>query len=364
MNELETKLGRVREYCRENGFDGMHFQTRANFAWLSCGGNATVVRSEEGAAAEFVVLADREYMVASEIERYRIVDEELPAGSRFELVSYPWGEDHRARALGKLCGRLRIASDTGDCGFEELKADVAALRFSLTPEEIDRVRSHAAETARDFEAICRGLEPGTTEAEASARIAAAAMARGADAPVVLIAFDDRFVHYRHPRPTANTLKRRALVAGCIERGGLIVSLSRVVNFGPVEQEYLDRYRACQRVNAAAIAATAEGARGSALFAVIAAAYRDAGYPDEWRFHHQGGALGYACRDYVVDSTCAQEVRDNQLFSWNPTIRGTKVEDTILLSGGVRVNLTAEGSWPYGAVSTGSVSIPCPEILVK
>jgi Xaa-Pro dipeptidase len=48
-----------------------------------------------------------------------------------------------------------------------------------------------------------------------------------------------------------------------------------------------------------------------------------------QFHHQGGATGYTSRDYRVNFNTLDIVQENQAFCSNPSIAGTKSEDTIL-----------------------------------
>ena len=35
------------------------------------------------------------------------------------------------------------------------------------------------------------------------------------------------------------------------------------------------------------------------FEEVKSLYAQAGYPDEWKMHHQGGTTGYGCREFVV-----------------------------------------------------------------
>jgi antitoxin VapB len=71
-------------------------------------------------------------------------------------------------------------------------------------------------------------------------------------------------------------------------------------------------------------------------------YRETGYADEWKQHHQGGPMGYEGRDYKATPTETRRVVENQAVGWNPSITGTKSEDTILSSGEV---ITAMKNWP-------------------
>ena len=62
-------------------------------------------------------------------------------------------------------------------------------------------------------------------------------------------------------------------------------------------------------------------------------------------HHQGGSTGYAGRDARVTDQTPGVVQPDQAFAWNPSITGTKVEDTVVAGdGGVEV-LTADPQWP-------------------
>ena len=46
-------------------------------------------------------------------------------------------------------------------------------------------------------------------------------------------------------------------------------------------------------------------------------------------HHQGGSIGYVGRDYKVNFATTDVVQENQGFAWNPSITGSKSEDTML-----------------------------------
>ncbi len=361
--ELETKVARLRGWCEQNGYAGVLLRRRANFAWLSCGHDCTVERCVEWGVADLLVTPDRLLVVASEIERYRILDEELQ-GLGFELVAHAWGGPSQQDAADRLRAGRRMAADCAVPGFEDRTAAIARLRWALTPEEVARARVGARDAARSLERICRELEPGVTEHEVAARLSSEALRAGGDAPVVLVAFDERMFAYRHPAPTARKLRRLALLVRCSQQAGLVTSISRIVSFGEPEAELRRRYAACARVNAELISATRPGAVASGIFARCVAAYAAGGYPDEWRRHHQGGALGYCCRDWIADASCDEVVQADQLFAWNPSIAGTKLEDTILVLREGQENLTEMPGWPSLEVEADGRAVRCPDILVR
>ena len=52
-------------------------------------------------------------------------------------------------------------------------------------------------------------------------------------------------------------------------------------------------------------------------------------PVQFTEHHQGGPCGYQGRDYLGSPSAPGVVLENQPYAWNPSITGTKSEDTIM-----------------------------------
>jgi antitoxin VapB len=175
-------------------------------------------------------------------------------------------------------------------------------------------------------------------------VADAAASIGARAIVALVGSDDRLQRFRHPVPTTAVWTQVVMMALCAERDGLVVSLSRIVAVNP-SADLLTRTEANARVFGTQLGATHPGATGAALFDVVARAYADEGYPGEELKHHQGGAIGYRAREWVAHPASKEVVQERQAFAWNPTITGTKVEDTALVIGGRVEILTASPGWP-------------------
>ena len=69
-----------------------------------------------------------------------------------------------------------------------------------------------------------------------------------------------------------------------------------------------------------------------VFAVAAARYADLGFPEEWRFHHQGGLTGYSGREAFAVPGDSTRIPGAAAVAWNPSITGGgKSEDTALVS---------------------------------
>jgi hypothetical protein len=94
------------------------------------------------------------------------------------------------------------------------------------------------------------------------------------------------------------------------------------------------------------------------------AYRGKGYPDEWKLHHQGGSIGYTGRDYRVNFKTPDLIQENQAFTWNPSVTGTKSEDTILATSKGLEMITRPIRYPALSLEVENISFVRPAILEK
>jgi antitoxin VapB len=198
-------------------------------------------------------------------------------------------------------------------------------------------------TAGVLELCLRKIPLGGTELAVASIVAHYCRQMGLSVPVLLVASDHRIEKYRHPIPKDKTIDKTVMVAVCPRQHGLMVAMTRLVHFGKkLPPELRRKHDAVCKVDAAFHAATAPGQRWCDIFGVGQQVYRETGYADEWKQHHQGGPMGYEGRDYKATPSETRRVVENQAVGWNPSITGTKSEDTILSSGEV---ITAMKNWP-------------------
>jgi Xaa-Pro dipeptidase len=365
MGETAEKLTKIRNYLTAKKLDGVVLSTRANFAWLSGGGDNHVVSQSEHGAGALVVTAKQALLVANRIEIERLRSEEHLAG--FTPKSFPWVQSMSA-ALAELMPEKKIVSDdVGVTGYSPLPADfVSELRVSLNEAEQRRYKALGRDCAVALETVIRNVQKGDSEHQIEADLARHLLARGIQPFLILVAFDQRVEHHRHPIPTGNRLRTHALLVICGQRGGLIANMTRCVHFGPISPVLLEKHIATCTVEAALWEATVPGATwGSALNAGIAC-YKKVGHAKEWELHHQGGPTGYAGRDIIVTPDNTEKIRDHQAVAWNPSITGTKSEDTYIIEGNEQTVITAcLPDWPTVTVKTPSgKTLERPGILVR
>ena len=198
----------------------------------------------------------------------------------------------------------------------------------------------------------------------AARTASALLERGIEPSVLLMAVDNRILHYKHAVAQNTPLQRFGMLNLCSRRWGLCVSITRFVHFGVIPAALVDAFAAAAEVNAHLIAATRIGASASELFATAADTYREFGYPGEEFRHHQGGPTGYAEREWLAAPTATERVMNHQAFAWNPSVQGGKVEDTILMRDGTIEPLTSTPELPIVLTRAGSLTVQSAGVLVR
>lgn len=346
--ELAARRQRLDAVLDSHDLDALWMARPNTFAWLTGGSNVVDRDSPLGVAAAGYLRDGGFRVLTNTIEADRLRDEELPEA--FEVTAVDWYVDSLAEAVA-ADSPTPAAADFDVPGLETV--DCTELKQPLTDGDIDRYRSLAGETATAVENVCRELSTDRTERAVAADVRRALEARGIAAPVVLVGGSKRAQQYRHYTPTTAELGDYALVSVTAQRGGLYTSLTRTVTFD-APAWLTERFEAAARVEATALAATQQAARdgstAGAVFESIQEAYETVGWPDEWHHHHQGGAAGFAGREWIATPDSSSTVHAPQAYAWNPTVQGAKSEGTVLVTSTEIEPLTLTGSWPTLSVS--------------
>lgn len=363
IEEVEAKLERVRTMMADEDLGAVVLGGQNTFAWITGGGDSHVVMGSELGVACAVVTADNQYVVCDNIEAGRINAEEV-AGLGFEIVSDEWHKNNQTELISNLVVGDAAADGAWLTGAMDLGEIIHELTWELLPPEIERYRALGADVSTCLTAACREIEPGQTEFEIGALLAGKLRCHGIHPLVILIATDERIANFRHPIPTSKRLDRYAMLVASVRRGGLVNSSTRLVHFGELPADLRRRHDAVVKVDACFNLETRPGATAGDVFAKAVQMYAETGYPEEWRLHHQGGATGYQGRSYKANHATHHRVRENQAFAWNPSITGTKSEDTILATSQGPEVLSPAVDWPLIEVEYKGQTMARPDILVR
>jgi len=321
------KRDRLDRYLGDHGLAAVWFGRPASFAWLTGGDNRVDTGDDVGVAAAGYI-GEEVVVVTDTIESPRLADEEVDA----PITEYVW---HAGSLAGAVADRSPepAAADFDVPGMEHVEA--SPLRQPLTDTDVERYRALGRDAAAAVEATRAAATPETTERELAGVAKRELAARGVDAPVVLVGGERRAPEYRHYTPKDDPLGGYALVSVTTFRDGLFASLTRTVRFDP--PPWLDeRTEAARRVETTALAATRavglDGGTAGDVFEAVQDAYAAVGWDGEWSHHHQGGAAGFAGREWIATPSASDPVHLPMGYAWNPTVQGAKSENSWLVTG--------------------------------
>ncbi len=365
--ELESKLARIRKLLVDKSLSAVLLRRQSNFSWLTCGGMSYVSIASEYGVGTLLVTKDDCCLLTNKIESGRLKDEEITELG-IKIIEYDWfSEGSESSLIKELVPNGTIGADDGRANCLDVSKLAAELRYSLTEDELDRYRIFGKESADVLSRVCQEIKPGITEFETAGLLSEMVWDKGAVPFVVLVAADDRIMKYRHPIPTENKLKNHIMIVLCAKKSGLVVALTRFVYFGKLPDVIRKKHDSVCKVDSDFILATYVGQKYSNIFKIGMQSYANEGYPDEWKLHHQGGPTGYEGRDFKATMNTEEKVVLNQSVAWNPSITGTKSEDTIIAAskqGDIPEILTISQNWPLIQVETKFGLVNRPDILIR
>jgi Xaa-Pro aminopeptidase len=360
MNELEQKLNVIQALLDQYKLQALLLRRVSSFAWATDGAASYVNTASTEGTASLLFTPSGHHLITNNIEAPRLEQEERLKGQGWEFHISPWYAERDL--ISRLIRKSKLGADGPYAGAKDLSDDIARMRSRLTRNEVDRFRMLGRLCAAAMDSAARIVRPYMTEHEIAGILTQEAERRGVQSIVTLIATDGRIFAFRHPLPTTKRLEHYVMLVLCGRRAGMVCSVTRLVHFGPIPDDLRHKMDATSYVDAALIAGTRPGRSLGEVFQDGVAAYKQVGFPDEWHLHHQGGPAGYEPREYIATPDTTDLVSVGQVYAWNPSITGTKSEDTILVGELENEILTYMPEWPMQMIEIAGQQYLRPTIL--
>lgn len=363
--EISLKEERVKNLMKSLGLDGIVFKKQSNFSWLTGGGINMVPVCTDMGFTTILVTEKEKYLISNCIESTRNMEEENLEDFGFNLLEYEWFESREQDLIKKIVPSLNVGCDVSVYSLKNIEPQIKEIRYSLTPSEIERYLWLGEKTSEAIESVLIDIEkPGFTEAEITGELAKRLWKDRIDPVGYQAAADERAYKYRHPIPTEKKIDKSLMLCVMSRKWGLITTITRLLNFGEVSEKIKKQYRDNVYIECEMIAATKPGTQTNRIFNSARDLYEELGYHNEWKLHHQGGAMGYDVRDYICSGDSKEVVQENQVFCWNPSISGTKSEDAfIAIKDGFKF-ITKPVLFPSLEIKAGDIIFQRPDILEK
>jgi Xaa-Pro dipeptidase len=348
--EVDAKLALVRALLERRGLDAAVLGTSDHVAWVTGGITNPVERGASASPLWLVVRHDGASAVTTNVERDRVDAESGLDELGIPLVEVPWYE---AGALERAAAELADAprEHVGGLG-ADVDDDLVELRLALLPSERERLGSLAVDATRALEDALREWAPGELDVDVQARISERLDRAGAFGACLIVGGDDRVERFRHPLAAGVPMAWLAMGVVVAERGGLHAAVTRFASAGRLTDGVRAARDAALSVEAATLDACVRGARYGDVLSALERGYAEAGHPDAWAEHYQGGPVGYRQREFEIAPTQTESrwystpVEEGHAVAWNPSVAGGgKAEDTYLVERGGLRRLTETGTWP-------------------
>jgi hypothetical protein len=297
-----------------------------SYSWFTAGGKNWVPISMDIGFSSLLITGGERFCVANRIESARNMEEEGLRDLGFTLLEYEWYEGSELDVIGRVVPIAAVGCDVPLEGTRYVGDALKALRYALTPPEIERYLWLGEKTSRAVETVLMEMKRGDTEGEITGEMTRLLWKDGIGQVGYQAAADDRVYRFRHPIPTEQKIENYAMLNVMSRKWGLNITITRLMHFGKAPEKLKKQYRDNVLIECAMITATTPGTVTGDVFRKTCALYEELGYRDEWKLHHQGGAMGYDIRDTIVTLESTEKVQPDQCFCWNPSIGGTKSED--------------------------------------
>lgn len=364
--EWTEKLARVRKLLAERKLDGVVIATEYNFNWLTAGGKDNVVWTQRESPVKLLVTADKLYLVADNIEGPRVMTEEI-SDLAPQWARYFWYQKE-SEALKPLIKGKKIAYDLPAVAQEyggTSDFDWAAAYFPITEGELKKYRWLGRKTVEVLEQVAEVVRPGMSERDVQYLLARELWYWDIVPTVILSSADERFRTYRNPVVQGETIRNYVALNVCARRWGLVVSTTRMLQFGDPDDKLAKAWKEGPKVAAAMWATSRPGKKLGDVVNAARDAYREIGYPEEWKLHHQGGMILTKERLGLATPDDRTPIVPGMVLAWNPTVQGAKFEDTVLVKkDGTLENLTPCLKWPTVEVELEGQKYKVPGLMVR
>src|SRR4030042_6867627 len=140
VDEIKEKERGVRDFLKLKGLRGLVLKRQANFSWMTCGGLNLVGITTDLGATSLLITEESKFVISNNVEAPRMIEEEGLEKQGFVPKIFPWQEDQEVALVKELVGQGPVGSEVPFPNATMLAEDIARLRYSLTPEEIERYR--------------------------------------------------------------------------------------------------------------------------------------------------------------------------------------------------------------------------------
>ncbi len=334
VKEFLYKIKVLRKILVDINKSGIIISNYANICWLGVK-RPSVLSLSENTVVKIIVTLDDIILIANNIEIYRILEEEICIELKefFTIETFFWFDN---------ITNIKKSNYIEDFKVEK---EIKKHRIILSESDLEKSLILGKDIAEIIENTLPYIKKGKTEREISSEMIKMCLNREIEVGLVLCASEERMKLYRHPITTNTKINNVCMLALTVRRDGIYSCISRVVSLKKPTKELIEKRKAVLAIDCAFEKYTKVDENLQGVFHKIKKVYKDMGYENEWKNHHQGGVTGYNSREEKITDNTNMIIKNNMIFAYNPTIAGYKTEDTFYIKDNKKVVTTRTTKLP-------------------
>ena len=359
--DVDAKQLMVGRLLQAAGAEAVLLLMPAHVAWFTSGMNVRGLVADSERPGVYTNGQQR-WLLCSNVDTHRLFDEELDRLG-FQLKEWTW-DGGRADLLMNVTTGRKVLGDRPFPNMPLINDKLRPLLRVLSPYEQAEYRHLGRVVAHAVEATARNFARGQTEAEVAGQLGHRLLHRGAEPAAVSVTADDRGRRFRRAGFTDAPVEKTCVIQATGQRGGLYVTCSRAVSFGPPDPKFRAAYD---------------------LAVKLAAVYRGTSVPDgtingagqagagllantDWEFDGRLSQPGYGTGRFSAEELrrAGQEepFMPDQAVVWQPRVGPAAVTDTVLVGIDGADPITPPEDWPFKRVMLRGRAHDIPDLLTR
>lgn len=355
QKDFIIKVNKIRQMMSLRGIFGIIISEMENFTWLT--GGRKVVRLTDGrCVSRMIIDLNQIYFIVDMIDKeYGGFEDQIDFPNN--IITIPCYDFRKKIEFFDFINQMgRIEEDSN---FEH---EFTELRSVLTEDEMLQYRWLGRISAEIVEDSAKEVCSCVKREEIIDSIVN--KAKMTDLELVKVNVDfDKTIFNKNNR-YSNRLEKYAMIVAVIRKEGLNVSCTRFVSIGNPDYDLIKKVRAVAEIDSAMITNTRPGKSIKGIYESAIEVCKKNGYKEEFIENSKGGLAGFQVSKDCAISSFRNFVRLHQAYTWKPSIRGARSQDTILVDDESNHIITHTGNYEYIETEYLGRKLIRPSILVK
>lgn len=339
---VELRRNQVSLLLKARSCDSLLLMQPANIAWYTGGIEPTRNLSGQPIVALLLSAESAALLGRSSDVEAMIGSTELLVGLQHRACDWPLGSRELLAELG-ISGQLASDQPT-DVGCD-VSSEIATMRQTLSPLEIETLRKLGIRVTRAIEKAAREFQRGDTEAQIAGDVASRLVRHEVVPERIQIWGDGRGQSCPNWMFRRDAVEHFCTISVIARRQGLHVAVSRTVSFGTPPKELRWTYSDMLQTHMTAVHAICDQQSAATVIDRVKSACGTLGFVPDWSTTAPGVVTGYQPCEESLTSSSMLRLQAGMPLIWQSSLGPARAIDTLFVRKIDGKVVTQTGEWP-------------------